>query len=370
MRVCVYYEYRPSALPSGGIRTAFRNHVEALRRVGVEVVTDPREPHDVLHLHTTGPRSLLLLERTTRPVVVHAHTTAEDFANSFRLSDAVAPMLARYLRYFYNRADLVIAPSPYTAHVLRQHGVEAPIEVVSNGVDLRRFAPDGRRRARARARLRLGGFVVFAVGLVLLRKGIDLFCETARLLPHLTFVWFGPIRRAVKPETLRVLERAPENVRFTGYVDNVLDAYAAGDVFFFPSAVENEGIAVLEAAACGKPLVLRDVPCFAGRFEGGVNCLLAGDPASFAECIRSLHEDPQLRARLAAEARSFAARHRLEAVGARLRDLYRALLAPSGDGPGLGQHPGAGDPALTGTGNRSMRRSAAVRNAWAAGPSG
>jgi len=325
VRVCVYYEYRPSALPSGGIRTAFRNHVEALRRVGIEVVTHPREPHDVLHLHTTGPRSLLLLERRTRPVVVHAHTTAEDFANSFRLSDAVAPMLARYLRYFYNRADLVVAPSSYTAHVLRQHGVEAPIEVVSNGVDVQRFRPDRSRRVRARARLRLGGFVVFAVGLVLLRKGIDVFCETARLLPDLTFIWFGPVHRAVKPETLRVLERAPANVRFAGYVENVLDAYAAGDVFFFPSAVENEGIAVLEAAACGKPLVLRDVPCFADRFEAGVNCLLGTDPEGFAECIRRLYEDPPLRARLSLGARAFAMQHRLETVGKRLQEIYRTL---------------------------------------------
>jgi 1,2-diacylglycerol-3-alpha-glucose alpha-1,2-glucosyltransferase len=328
VRVCVYYEYRPSLLPSGGIRTAYRNHMEALRLAGVEVALRPREPHDLLHLHSTGPLSLLLLERTggLRPVVVHAHTTAEDFANSFRLSDAVAPMLGRYLRYFYNRADLVIAPSPYTARILRQHGVTAPMEVVSNGVDVRRFTPDLRRRIRGRSRYRLSGFVVFAVGLVLLRKGIELFCETARRVPEVRFVWFGPIHKAVKSETLRVLERAPENVRFTGYVENVLDAYAAGDAFFFPSAVENEGIAVLEAAACGKPLLLRAVDCFRDRFTHGVNCLMANDPDAFAAYIRQLRDDPELRERLAQEARAFAEQHRLEVVGARLRDLYQDLI--------------------------------------------
>ncbi|MCS7173318.1 MAG: glycosyltransferase [Armatimonadetes bacterium] len=335
VRVCVYYEYHPSLLPSGGIRTAYRNHMEALRLAGVEVVHRPREPHDLLHLHSTGPLSLLLLERTTgmRPVVVHAHTTAEDFANSFRLSDTVAPMLGRYLRYFYNRADLVIAPSSYTARILRQHGVRAPVEVVSNGVDVRRFLPDPRRRLRGRARYRLSGFVVFAVGLVLLRKGIELFCETARRVPEARFVWFGPIHKAVKSETLRVLERAPENVRFTGYVENVLEAYAAGDVFFFPSTVENEGIAVLEAAACGKPLLLRAADCFRDRFTHGGNCLMAEDPDTFATYIRQLRGDPELRERLAQQARAFAEQHRLEVVGARLRELYEGLLLKRTDVP-------------------------------------
>lgn len=54
-------------------------------------------------------------------------------------------------------------------------------------------------------------------------------------------------------ETTRLVRAAPENRTFTGYVEDIRGAFAAGDVFFWPSKNENEGMALLEAMACGKP---------------------------------------------------------------------------------------------------------------------
>lgn len=327
MKVCLFLEHQHSASWSSGIRQAYDNHLRALRAAGVAVTGDPDDEFDLLHLETLGPRSFYLAEKFSglRPIVIHAHTTAEDFANSFVMSDVLAPHLGRVLAHFYNKADLIIAPTLYTKEVLERHGVARPIEVVSNGVDLRRFASLRRARSLGRGRHLLSGIVVFAVGLVLLRKGIDLFCEVARRLPHLTFIWFGPVHRAVKPETLRVLDEAPPNARFTGYVENITEAYAAGDIFFFPSAVENEGIAVLEAAAAGRPLVLRDAECFAGRFVNSENCLMASDPEGFSRHVTRLADEPDLRARLGDEARRFAEAHSIEQVGQALRAVYARL---------------------------------------------
>ncbi len=328
MKVCVYLEHGGSSQWSGGIRRAHENQVRALTRAGVDVTTDPSDTFDILHLHSIGPYSLYLAERYSgrRPVLIHSHITAEDFANSFRMSDHIAPYLGRDLRFFYSKADVLIAPSPYARDVLRRYELDRPIEVVSNGVDLRRFRPDRRRRLLGRARFGLDGTVPFAVGLALLRKGVDLFIETGRQVPEMTLVWFGRVHRAAKVETLRAIAQAPDNVRFAGYVEDVVEAYAAGDVFFFPSAVENEGLAILEAAACGKPLVLRDAECFAGRFEHGVTCLKARTPEQFAACLRALAHDPELFRRLAEAAQEYARAHSLEQVGQRLRAIYQNLL--------------------------------------------
>lgn len=328
MKVCVYLEHGNSAQWSGGIRRAHENQVKALKRAGIDITTDPSESFDILHLHSIGPRSLYLAERFSgqRPLLINSHITAEDFANSFRMSDHIAPYLGRYLRYFYGKADVLVAPSSYARDVLRRYELTQPIEVVSNGVDVMRFTPDKRRRLLGRAHYGLDGMVPFAVGLAFLRKGVDVFVETGRLLPELTFVWFGRVPKAAKIETLRTVDQAPENVRFPGYVEDVQEAYAAGDVFFFPSTVENEGIAILEAAACGKPLVLRDAECFADRFEHSRNCLKGGTPAEFARHLQQLAEDPDQYARLSAGARHYAQSHSLERVGQQLRGIYATLV--------------------------------------------
>lgn len=328
MKVCVYLEHGYSSNWSGGIRRAHDNQIKAIKSAGVQVTTDPSESFDILHLHSVGPRSLYLAEKYSgrRPVVIHGHTTAEDFANSFRLSDTIAPYLGRYLRFFYAKADMLIAPSPYARDVLRSYEIDRPIEVVSNGVDLRRFGADRRKRLLGRARYDLDGIVAFSVGLVVLRKGVDLFCEVGRLLPDHTLMWFGRIHKAVKAETLRVIDAAPDNVRFPGFVEDVAEAFAAGDIFFFPSTVENEGIAILEAAASGKPLVLRDAECFQGRFEHGVNCLKAETADEFAALITQVAGDPSLAARLSAGALAYARTHSLELIGERLKRVYGQLM--------------------------------------------
>lgn len=328
MKVCVYLEIGYSSNWSGGIRRAHDNQIKAIKAAGIQVTTDPSESFDILHLHSVGPVSLYLTEKYSgrRPIVMHSHTTAEDFANSFRLSDTIAPYLGRYLRFFYGKADMLIAPSPYAREVLRSYELDRPIEVVSNGVDLRRFTPDRRKRLLGRARYGLDGPVPFSVGLVVLRKGVDLFCEVGRLLPDYTLMWFGRLLKAVKTETLRVIDAAPENVRFTGFVEDVSEVYAAGDIFFFPSTVENEGIAILEAAACGKPLVLREAECFSGRFQHDVNCLKGETPEEFATLITRVATDQALAARLSEGALEYARTHSLETVGQRLTQIYQQLI--------------------------------------------
>src|SRR5207247_9750850 len=153
-------------------------------RAGSDITTEPREAFDVLHLHSIAPPSLDLAERFSgrRPLLINSHSTAEDFANSFRMSDHIAPYLGRYLRYFYSKADVLIAPSPYARDVLRGYDLLQPIEVVSNGVDVTRFAPDRRRRLLGRARYGLRGVIPFEVGLVLLRNGVDLFIASRRVM--------------------------------------------------------------------------------------------------------------------------------------------------------------------------------------------
>ncbi|MFW6448802.1 MAG: glycosyltransferase, partial [Halobacteriota archaeon] len=200
MRVLSYVDLA-GPLERSGITSAVEHHRAALADQPVEVLTDGvtvdrlgrivtgRRPEvDLIHTHLFGPGSIALramARRTDVPMVCHAHVTREDFRGSFRGSDLLAGPLGWYLKRWYDGADLVLTPSSYTRELLRSYPVEAPIEVVSNGVDLASLDGFEDLREAYRERYDLSGTVVFAVGNVFERKGLSTFCRVAERRPDL-----------------------------------------------------------------------------------------------------------------------------------------------------------------------------------------
>lgn len=338
MRVLNYLEFA-SRLERSGIATATRHQRAALETTDVSVLTSPwrysvpgrvRE-FDVAHLNLFGPGSLAVARqarRRDRPLLVHAHVTSEDFRDSFRGSNRLAPVLRRYLRWIYSKADRVLCPSQHTKTVLESYPVTAPIDVITNGVDHESLAGFESLRADYRSRFDLSGVVVFSVGNVFERKGLTTFCRLAQAT-NLNFVWFGPYDTG--PHASSVVKEwvgsPPTNVTFTGWIDDKRGAFGAGDIFLFPTKAENQGIAVLEAMACGKAVVLRDLPVFNEYYTHEEDCLLCSTFAEFREALERLAANPDLRDRLGQNARATAEEHRLENVGDRLYEIYDRTLA-------------------------------------------
>ncbi len=333
-RVCLYLE-AADAIQRSGFRKAFDAQIRALELAEIEVTTDPSDrPYDLLHLHAFGPRSLYWLKQAQRrdvPVVVHAHSVgAYDLRDSFTLSNTLAPLYERYLTFVYNQADAVFTPTPFAKRELERVGVQRPISVVSNGVDRARFSATDAEREGRRREWGLTGFTVFSAGHVIPRKGVVDFLHTAGQLSDFEFVWFGhrwSRAAAYWPAMDAALDRAPSNVRFPGYARDTPGAFAAGDVCFFPSRSETQGLVLLEAASLGKPLVIRDLDVYRDWLVHGENCLKGRSAAEFASHLEALAADPELYARLSAGAESLAEAHRLGRVGAHLGRLYDRVLA-------------------------------------------
>jgi glycosyltransferase involved in cell wall biosynthesis len=331
MRVCHYFEWE--RFVTGGQAQSVRNQRKMLDRHGVEYVTDPTLSVDLLHLNNMGPRSVYYALRARRagvPVVAHTHQTAADFRESFALSNAIARPMKPYLSYAYSLADHLVCPSAHTARVLDDY-CDTPRTVVSNGFDPAKLAGHESLREEYLDRYDLDPPVVFMVGHVIERKGLSAFVEAARRLPDLDFAWFGylnpgggTVDRVLRSrETTRQVRNAPDNCTFTGYIEDVRGAFAAGDIFFFPTKNENEGMALLEAMACGAPPVVRDIPTFEW-LDDGRNCLKAtGD---FAAPLERVAGDAQLRADLGRSAAAASESYTLAAVSDDLVDVYHRVL--------------------------------------------
>lgn len=276
-----------------GIGAAIRHQETAVRALGHEVVTSPLRPFDVVHLNTPFPDTPLLAHWARlrrRPVLMWAHSTEEDFRDSFPGANRIAPLFRRWIAHLYRRGDLVVTPTEYSRGLISQpkYALRVPVRVLSNGVDTSFFRPDPDARARLREQLGLGpeARVVVSVGMQLVRKGILDWVEVARLLPEVTFVWYGRTDpRMLTRDVEQALASAPPNALFPGYVEaeQVREAYCGADVFCFLTKEETEGIVLWEALACEVPALVRAIPIYRdGMPDGVLTHQVAGDGPGFA----------------------------------------------------------------------------------------
>jgi 1,2-diacylglycerol-3-alpha-glucose alpha-1,2-glucosyltransferase len=275
LKVLLYLEAE-KFLYKSGIGRAIKHQMAALEMVGQEYTTNPKDDYDIAHINTYGIKSFLLLHKAKRlgkKVIMHGHSTEEDFRDSFLLSNALAPLVRRYLTYLYSHADLVITPTDYSKGLIEGYGVKVPVVAISNGIDLKKYAPSPVKEAAFHSHfgIKPDEKVVMAAGLYFKRKGIDDFVKVAEQMPDVKFIWFGSTNLLTVPFWIRRLVRYnhPKNVLFPGYIkgDVYEGAMSSANVFFFPSHEETEGIVTLEALASHQNVVVRDIGVYQGWLD-------------------------------------------------------------------------------------------------------
>jgi glycosyltransferase involved in cell wall biosynthesis len=323
MRVAHYLELEGQV--SGGIRESVRHQRQMLDERDIEYTVEPTLDVDLLHLNLMGPRSAYYAKRAAKreiPVVVHTHVTAEDFGDSFRFTNLLSRPLRPYLERVYRLGDLLLCPSEYNQRLVREYA-DVETRVISNGVDTSKLDGHEQLREAALEKYDLSPPVVFMVGHVIQRKGLETFVETARQLPETDFVWFGPLDRHLKGRpTKNLIDGAPANCTFPGFIEDIREAYAAGDIFFFPTHEENEGIALLEAMAAGVPVLVRDIETFSWVEDGTHGLKVEQDFLSALEALR----DPDRRERLGARAAELAAEYDISNVASELEACYAEVV--------------------------------------------
>jgi glycosyltransferase involved in cell wall biosynthesis len=302
----------------------------------------------VVHAHQLlSPASAALLVRTLRgtPFVATAHASGAvgDVASLARQGPVGRARLLALRRL----AAAFVAVSDPIRDELAGAGVPGErIRSIPNGVDTRRFSPpasDAERRRLRRALALPPVPVVVYSGRLAPEKGVDLLVDAwahARrlgVLGTLCLVGEGPERPALerRARDLGVLGA----VRFAGTAGDVLPWLHAADAFVLPSRQEGTSVALLEAMACGVPVVATDVG--GTRAAAGEAALLVppDEPAPLAEALRSVLEAPEQARALGRAGRARATeRYGIEEVARRHLDLYREVEgAPRRAAPARGE---------------------------------
>jgi 1,2-diacylglycerol-3-alpha-glucose alpha-1,2-glucosyltransferase len=317
-------------IEKSGVGLAIKHQMKALALNDIPYTTDPKEPFDVIHINTVFPESYILgrkAKQQGKKVIYHAHSTEEDFRNSFLLSNQLSPLFKKWISMCYASADLIITPTPYAKELLDGYGLGKPVVAVSNGIDLDFFKRNSEDAARFRERYRLSrdDKVVVSVGLYIERKGVIDFVELAKRLPQYKFIWFGYTNLNTVPARVRAaVETKLDNLLFAGYVppEVLKQAYCGSDLFLFPTYEETEGIVLLEALAMKLPVLVRDIPIYRKWLTDGVNVYKAGDIDGFERKVRAILENEA--PSLTNAGYRVAEERDLKIIGRQLAELYLA----------------------------------------------
>lgn len=269
MKVLIYRK-KQKMLSKSGIGTAFKHQQAALTANGVIMVENLKEA-DIAHYNTVfrdSYKNLKKAKKMNKPVVVHAHSTKEDFLNSFSFAPLIKRWFYRRLRLMYSKGDVLITVSPYAKRLIEGYRwTTAPIHVISNGIDVKEYH---RKEEREEEFLRYFNLkkedkVIVGIGFLFERKGVHDFIEIAKSFPDVKFIWFGTLGKLSQTKTIRkAIKNKPDNVIMPGYIKGeiVKGAISFSKALLFPSYEETEGIVVLEAMAAKTPVLIRDIPVY------------------------------------------------------------------------------------------------------------
>jgi glycosyltransferase involved in cell wall biosynthesis len=196
----------------------------------------------------------------------------------------------------------LVAVSSLVAVQLRAHFQREDVAVIPNGVDTLRFTPEARVSKRNASRLSLtyakGDFVLLLIGNDWKKKGLD------ALLKAFTSLTDLPLRLLVvgsdDPDLYRPMLVQPalrDRVRFEKPSPDVLSFYAAADLYVAPSLEDAFNLPILEAMACGLPVVASSQAGASEMIRDGETGFILRDPRDdlqLARLIRRIYSDPPL----------------------------------------------------------------------------
>ena len=238
----------------------------------------------------------------------------------------------QFRSYSLKNTDYAVARQTEGVEVLRAKGYTGPVEVIGNAVDADLFRPLDREACKHSLGVR--GFVVGYVGRLIEAKGLMDIVEALPRCPvdlTLVFVGSGPFKEALQARAAalglaaRVRFLPPRKWEELPQVMNALDALLLVSRTT-PTWKEQFGRVIIEAQACGTPVIGSDSGAIPEVIDQGGLVVREGDSTDLAMAIRRLQEQPALRSEMGRIGRQQVEKlYTWKRVSERMRDIYSIM---------------------------------------------
>lgn len=277
---------------------------------------------DVIHSHTefgVGIFARLLAKQLNIPLVHTYHTAYEDYLHYITKGyfDRSSKKILEYLTTFYcdTTATELIVPTQKTYDLFKgKYHFDRNIHIIPTGIEVDRFYKENINMKKVtelkkKFSILKDDFVILFVGRLAEEKNIEFLIEAQKDLNKkyknikLFIVGDGPDRE--KYEKLATKLKIKDNVVFTGKVpwEEIPCYYQFADVFATASLTETQGLTVIEAMAGEVPPVCMDDEAFKTIVVSELNGYLFKNKKEYRNQIITLYEHPEIRKRLANQAR-------------------------------------------------------------------
>lgn len=258
---------------------------------------------DICHAHSPfnmGFFGKYISSHQDIPLVYTHHTLYSAYAKYYLKESLITPYLARvWSTWFSNLSDLVIAPSPKIKKMLKSYGVKKRIEILPTGIDTDLFKINKSARKKLREKLNISQDtqILIYAGRIVEEKNIhfilESFIKLSKKKDNVILLLVGPALSTnpyIKKLKEKISQAGIENrVIFTGPIPHkeMPFYYQGSDIFLFASLTDTQGIVILEAEACGLPIVALRDEAFTNIVEENKNCFLVkkANPDLFAKKI-------------------------------------------------------------------------------------
>lgn len=324
-------------------RHGFR--VSVFPQIEIKKILDEFRP-DVVHVQVSDPIGLSVVAYARRnhvPVVTTEHNQPEVITDPLKIpavaKKPVNVVLSAYFRNRQSKSDFVTMPTKQAIeNLIYANGKKfsIPIAAVSNGVDLACFGPgEAEESLYKKYKIPQNRPVVLYVGRVDPEKQvgtvIQAFWELLHKIPKalLLVVGDGVDKSRLRKEIKKM--GIDESVKFLGRVlpPDLYELYKVGDLFVTASEIETQGIVLIEAAACGLPLVAVDKGAVAEVCQDEVNGFLCepGNSKEISEAMVKILSDEKLRAKFSKNSLKIAAEHDFEKTLDKFINIYNRVIS-------------------------------------------